>query len=450
MYDSGLSRVNFYDSASNYANSKLAYNSNYVKNASNVYKTQTDKYVSSQGNTCTDGKDDGKVGFLSALGNIVEGAGKSILNGIKGMFTDKEGNFSLLQTAKTVALGAACIAFPAVGLAACGIGAVTGGIKLVNGVSTALNAKTDAEAKDAWEAVGDGGLTVGMSVLGAKASYNAVKGGAVKLNGISELEQLKGAPEYQSAGLLGKAGQFVKALGKDSWASTKYSWGKIKNVFANFKKTSDVKKANKTVENYEKMEEADFDKLTTDQKTKLEEKYNKAQETINKNSDIVNKLKKRANDSQAAKKKLTEKQGKLKEAQENLENAKKQEGTTDECLESLEKAVKNAKKEVREARADVHFGKLTSKARAGLKESQTKEYLSDITSEGLGNIIKRIKASKDSSGLLSSLSKDARAVIEYLRGKECTYYDAVRQFGYENVLEALEAFAGARLTDETL
>ena len=129
----------------------------------------------SDGNYCTDGKDDGKIGFFSALGNATQGVLKTIGSGIKGMFTGADGKFSLLKTIGSVAMAAACIAFPAVGLAACAVGGVMGAVQVGKGVYNAAKAETDAEAKAAWENIGGGVFTVASSVVGAKASLSAVK-----------------------------------------------------------------------------------------------------------------------------------------------------------------------------------------------------------------------------------------------------------------------------------
>ncbi len=125
-------------------------------------------------NTCTDGKDDGKIGFLSATANIAQGAVKGLVNGIVGCFTNKEGKFSLGKTVLSLAAAGVCIAFPAVGFAACAIGAVSGGAKVIGGIKNALGAKSDAQAKDAFEAIGDGAFTTASSIVGAKASYKAI------------------------------------------------------------------------------------------------------------------------------------------------------------------------------------------------------------------------------------------------------------------------------------
>lgn len=125
-------------------------------------------------NRCTDDKDDGKIGFWAAAGNLIQGVGKGLVNGIVGCFTNKEGKFSLGKTLFSLGAAAVCIAFPAVGLVACGIGAVLGGAKVIGGIKNVFSAQNDAQAKQAWENIGEGGFTVASSVLGAKASYKAI------------------------------------------------------------------------------------------------------------------------------------------------------------------------------------------------------------------------------------------------------------------------------------
>ncbi|GEM_PF-7090559 len=122
---------------------------------------------------CTDGKDDGSIGFFSAVGHALKGGVKFFT----GMFTDEQGNFSLGQTLKTLAIGgaiAAATCIPVVGPlvlpALCTIGVVQGGTKVLSGISTAMNAKTDAEAKAAWEEIGNGATEGIVSYTGYKAT----------------------------------------------------------------------------------------------------------------------------------------------------------------------------------------------------------------------------------------------------------------------------------------
>jgi len=189
--------------------------------------------VSEKGNSCTDGKDDGKVGIFSALGNIFQGAAKTLVNGVKGMFTDKEGNFSILNTLKTAGIVAGCLVCPAAGFVLGGVGLATGAVKLGSGVVKALNSTTDAEAKDMWEQVGEGGLTVAASAMGMKASFGAMKAAA---GGQSALAGLKPNSTFLEK---------LTAFGKDTVTSTKNNFLNAKNTVIDFFKTGrDLKTAN--------------------------------------------------------------------------------------------------------------------------------------------------------------------------------------------------------------
>lgn len=134
-----------------------------------LFESNTDK--------CTDGNDDGKLGAGEILENTAKGALDGLVNGIKGMFLDEEGNFSLGNTLKTAAMGAACFIpgiGPVVAGALCTAGAVTGAAKTVQGIAGALSAQTDAEAKASFQQIGGGALQTGLSVAGAKASAKAI------------------------------------------------------------------------------------------------------------------------------------------------------------------------------------------------------------------------------------------------------------------------------------
>lgn len=207
------------------------------KPAENVFKTsvvkrnekvENEKDDDILSNKCTDGKDDGKIGFFNAMGHVVKGAATTLVDTVKGCFTDENGDLSIGKTLFTVGTAAACIAFPPLGLAACAAGVAVGGVNMAKGIYNAASAKTDAEAKKAWQEVGGGALTAGASAVGAKASLGAVKASA-KSNGGSALEALE-----ENASLADKA----SALAKDSWSSTKNGAKSVKNT------------VDKAVENY--------------------------------------------------------------------------------------------------------------------------------------------------------------------------------------------------------
>lgn len=441
----GLNSYDWQNLAQDYINSKTYSKSYYANNASynsgaatqtgyaaqTRYATQT---ISSQGNYCTDGKDDGHIGILSVVGNVVEGAGKAVINGVKGMFTDKNGNFSLLKTASTVALGAACVAFPAVGLTMCGFGVVAGGTKLVKNFANALGAKTDAEAKDAWEAVGDGALTTAVSAVGAKASFKAVQTSA---GAASEFAKLG-----DDATLLQKA----SALGKDMVTSTKNNFVKLRTFITNISDAVKIQNANKNIKGYET---ADISKMNADQLVKMEESYYNAKanlQILEENESavkIANNMQTRADASQAAKSTLDSAKTALSEAQKALKAAEK---TGDDILIADKLNDLNAAREAYNSVKNTVGFKNNLMANVGnrLSETQTAQCLKTI---------KTLKAAVSKStfqNILKSMSKDGQAVINFLTKESGSYYEAVNKYGYKNVAEALEVFASYRLIDETV
>lgn len=175
-----------------------------------------EEYLESRG--CTDGKNDGKIGFFSAIGNIFKGAAKMVVNTVKDIVTNPA---KLLGAVATAAL---CVVFPPAGLVLAGIGIVSGGAKIASGVANAMGAKTDAEAKAAWQQVGEGGLTVGLSVAGAKASVKSMGAG-------SAVGKRLAATDKNGTILLDKSGNIQKV--------------KLSNVFKDGGKFKPVKGATK-------------------------------------------------------------------------------------------------------------------------------------------------------------------------------------------------------------
>ncbi len=203
------------------------YRSRYSGNSiyTNRQKSVQDVYVSSGGNTCTDGKDDGHIGLFEGIGSLIKGVGSGIGKMVTGAFLDENGKFSPLKTLKTAAIVATCFACPAVAFGLSAYGIATSGYKIINSVVQAHNATTDAEKKDALESVGEGGLTLGLSIWGAKTSAKAISGGKV-----------------YTGNALQKTGNFLKDVfkqGKDGmqafWkAPVAYGWNKISNITSKF------------------------------------------------------------------------------------------------------------------------------------------------------------------------------------------------------------------------
>ena len=161
-----------------------------AQQAQQQYEIVTDergnRYAAVQ--TVEDGNDDGKISGWSKLKNF----GKGCLKFITGMFTDENGDFSIWQTAKTVAILSAAVAVsiasygtaaaPALAAAGVALGVTTGGYRVVKGAINAANAKTDAEAEAAWQDMGLGATTIGVSVAGAKGAMSSVKGASYQGN----------------------------------------------------------------------------------------------------------------------------------------------------------------------------------------------------------------------------------------------------------------------------
>ena len=215
-----------------------------------------------------DGQDDGHISLGSKLKNLVKGGIKFFT----GMFTDKQGNFSLLQTFKTVAtvaaVGAVCVltagtAIPAA-IALAGVGASALGV--AGNAIQAAAATTDAEAEAAWQGMGSNGAALGLSLFGAKAiakskpglseagknQYNGLKGTwrAVKDSWFDVKNGIKGKDGVwtkASAAAKGKTGYWDKAKAmKDSFVD---QWKSFKNgtLKENFNKV--VYGKNQTIEN---------------------------------------------------------------------------------------------------------------------------------------------------------------------------------------------------------
>ncbi len=113
----------------------------------------------------TDGKDDGKLSF----GESLESFGKGLAGIVKGVAKHP------IATALTLAGGAALTvltggaALPVLAAAGATVGVGMIGV----GAYKAVTAETDAEAKQAWETIGNGTFAVAASALSAKPSLNA-------------------------------------------------------------------------------------------------------------------------------------------------------------------------------------------------------------------------------------------------------------------------------------
>ena len=222
---------------------------------------------STDASACTDGKDDGSIGLLDAIGSTIKGAVKGVVNGIKGCFFDENGNFSLGNTLKTALTVGACFipgVGPVIATGLCAYGTIKGGIGVAKGVAAAATAETDAEAKAAFESIGANGVATAASAVGLKASVSALAsnvGGAAasangtlgKLNGVrSELVSAFKQGVTKGAGLKNAANTLTGGYYGSAWAnasgSTAQKLGQVakstlKDTGANVYKAYDATKS---------------------------------------------------------------------------------------------------------------------------------------------------------------------------------------------------------------
>ncbi len=163
----GINSITLYELQRLQTNSNAA-NTLYQAEDGTIFNGNGYAVSAASGETCTDGKDDGKLTFMEGLKNF----GKGLVSPITNMFKSPK-NF--LVGALTIAAGAGIIALT--GGAAAPIfvaaGATMGTIQIGTGLYKAATATTDAEAKDAWQGVGSGTFAVAASVAGAKSAAKA-------------------------------------------------------------------------------------------------------------------------------------------------------------------------------------------------------------------------------------------------------------------------------------
>lgn len=133
---------------------------------------------------CTDKRDDGNIGFTEAAKSFGKGLISIVKVGLNNPITTL-GSLALGVGATVLSGGALLPAFIAMG-AAVGTGMVGYGAYKV------ATAETDAEAKRAWETIGEGAFALGSSAMGAKASLNsAAKSGVVSAMGTEDFSTAK-------------------------------------------------------------------------------------------------------------------------------------------------------------------------------------------------------------------------------------------------------------------
>lgn len=185
------------------ANLGTAYNADnpFVANKSN-----SDTFtLSEQTPTVKDGKDDGKISLSEKIKNF----GKGLISPVTNLFKSPK-NF--LIGAAMIGAGAGLMAMTG-GAAApvmVALGVTMGTVQFGVGAYKAATARTDTEAETAWEGIGAGTTSVGLSVLGAKSALKAAKVDTTNLNPLqATIECFKKTPSQ-----IGKSFANAKAFFK--------------------------------------------------------------------------------------------------------------------------------------------------------------------------------------------------------------------------------------------
>lgn len=119
-----------------------------------------------------DGVDDGHISTFEKIKAFVKGG---TYNMVRGLFCDKDG-FSLSRTLTTAAVGTAIALTGPIGMAIAGGVGLLGGVgHFLNSTSKANSATTDQQAREAYEGIGEGTSTIGLSLFGGFKGLKAIK-----------------------------------------------------------------------------------------------------------------------------------------------------------------------------------------------------------------------------------------------------------------------------------
>lgn len=157
---------------------KRAFGNSVLAEVSNDSFNKTTKPVINT--SSSNSTDDGKISFKEKMTNF----GKGLVAPIKNMFSSPK---NIALTALSAAGGAALIALTG-GAAApvmVAAGLIGGGVQIGKGIYKQSKATTDEQARQAWQQMGTGTFTVGISAASAKS---ALKANGVDVTGMSTLK----------------------------------------------------------------------------------------------------------------------------------------------------------------------------------------------------------------------------------------------------------------------
>lgn len=205
------------------ANSNVNFSSN--NNVVDINAAPSASAPTAPATTSADGADDGKISLLDKAKNLLIGipkeVGKFVCSVVpfaspiaKACGWKNAPDFSFLSlgmTAATIVLLLIPGTQPLGVALAIGGGLMAGG-QIIGGFNKAANAKTDAEAEEAWQEIGGGGLQLGLAIAGAKAGVNAM--GEVEGSEMAALAA-KASSSESKLGFIESIKSFGEAFGKD-------------------------------------------------------------------------------------------------------------------------------------------------------------------------------------------------------------------------------------------
>lgn len=170
-----------------------------------------------------DGLDDGKISFKEKVKNF----GKGIVAPFKAMVSSPK-NIAITVATAAAAAGLIAVTGGAAAPVLVAAGLIGGGVQIGKGIYKQATAKTDAQAASAWQDMGSGTVTVGLSAAGAKSSLKAAKvvnADAAKNMSVlkASMECIKSAPKQIGKSWTNASGKltgFWTSLGKGKTPET--------------------------------------------------------------------------------------------------------------------------------------------------------------------------------------------------------------------------------------
>jgi len=146
---------------------------------------------------CSDGSDDGKLSFKEATVSFLRGTLNTVTNIIDAVVEHPVA--SVLSVAGTVALtagltAAGIVSAPVIAIAGSAVGIGIGAFNLGKGIYNASKADNDADAKKAFEKMGEGTSTAAVSALSMKKGISEFK--EIKKLASSASDMAKTASQY--------------------------------------------------------------------------------------------------------------------------------------------------------------------------------------------------------------------------------------------------------------